>query len=345
MPAHRWVMKKRTFSVPYLATGLLAPLLLCMPADSAEKEMPLVLVDAVAAHVGDKAITVGEVMGMVQPAMRRVAATLRGDELRERMGQVYRDGVTLAIERRLMLAAYEKQDNKIPEWVFRNRADAIVSQSFAGDRDALLKALSQDGLDYEEWLQDIREQVIVATMRREFVERKVRVGPSAVRSAYETNRTQYAVAEQVNVRLISFGKGSSDAEVRDRLQRMESIRKDAAAGADFAALAKANSEHRTKSDGGSLGWLDPRTALRRELADAIKELRPGEVSPVVDMAGDYYLLKVEGRREGGVRSFESVQDEIERELRRRETDSVYRTWMAQLQRGIYISKADVDPFR
>jgi parvulin-like peptidyl-prolyl isomerase len=244
-----------------------------------------------------------------------------------------------------MLAAYEKQDNKIPEWVFRNRADAIVAQSFGGDRDALMKALSRDGVDYDEWLQDIREQVIVATMRREFVERKVRVSPSAVRVAYDSNRKKYETGEQVSIRLIAMGKGSTDAEVRERLDRIESVRKDAVAGKDFASLAKAHSEHRSRTDGGSLGWIDPNVSLRSELAEAARNLRPGEVSRVVEIGSDYYLLKVEGRREGGVQSFDAVQDEIERELRRRETESVYRSWMAQLQKGVYISRSDVDPFK
>jgi parvulin-like peptidyl-prolyl isomerase len=316
------------------------------PGDTpADKAPGVVLVDAVAAHVGDKAITVGEAVGIAQPAMRRLAASLRGDELKQRLTEAYRDGVNMAIERRLMLAAYEKQDNKIPEWVFRNRADAIVAQSFGGDRDALMKALSRDGVDYDEWLQDIREQVIVATMRREFVERKVRVSPSAVRVAYDSNRKKYETGEQVSIRLIAMGKGSTDAEVRERLDRIESVRKDAVAGKDFASLAKAHSEHRSRTDGGSLGWIDPNVSLRSELAEAARNLRPGEVSRVVEIGSDYYLLKVEGRREGGVQSFDAVQDEIERELRRRETESVYRSWMAQLQKGVYISRSDVDPFK
>jgi parvulin-like peptidyl-prolyl isomerase len=303
------------------------------------------LVDGVAAHVGDKTITVGEVVGIVQPTVRRLSATCTGSELKERIAQSYRDGVGLAIDRQLILSAYEKRENKIPEWVFRNRADAIVAQSFDGDRDALMKALAKDGLDYERWLQAIREQVIVSTMRREFVDRRVRVSPAAVRDAYNTNRAQYAVAEQVQVRLLSIGKGSNDADVRVRLDRIEAIRKEAVAGKDFASLAQTHSEHRTKEEGGSLGWIEPRKALRRELAEAIGTIRTGEISPVIEVAGDYYILKVEGRRDGGVQSFESVQAEIEHDLRLRETDAVYKAWTAQLRRGVHISKADVDPFR
>jgi parvulin-like peptidyl-prolyl isomerase len=320
-------------------------LVLAVHAGPAEVPAGMALVEGVAAYVGDKAITVGEAMGIAQPAMRRLASSLRGDELKKRMEEAYRDGVGLAIERRLVLAAYEKQDNKIPEWVFRNRADAIVAQSFGGDRDALLKALSRDGVDYDEWLQDIREQVIIATMRREFVDRRVRVSPSAVRGAYDSNRAKYETGEQVNARIIALSKGRTDEEVRERLDRIESIRKDAVAGKDFAGLARAHSEHRSRAEGGSLGWIDPRVSLRSELADAVRSLRAGEVSKVVEMAGDYYLLKVEGRRDGGVQPFDSVQDEIERELRRRETEAVYRSWIAQLQKGVYISRSDVDLFK
>lgn len=313
---------------------------------SAEKDASApVLVDAVAARVGDKAITVSDVMGLVQPAIRRLASAYSGEDLKVRIGQVYRDGVTLSIEKSLILTAYEKQENKLPEWVFRNRADSIVEQSFAGDRDSLLAALSSDYVRYDDWLQGLREQVIVATMRREFVDRRVRVGPLAIREAYETNKAQYAVADQVDLRIITMGKGATDDELKKRLEQMETIRRDAVAGKDFATLARSYSEHRSKTDGGSLGWVEPGKALRRELANAVKALHPGEVSPVVEAAGDLYVLKVEGRREGGVQPFEQVQADIERDLRRREVETIYRAWISGLERGVYVSRADVDPFK
>ena len=64
------------------------------------------------------------------------------------------------------------------------------------------------------------------------------------------------------------------------------------AGADFAALAKAESVDPTASNGGSLGLVSP-DGLRTELRDAIQRLAPGQYSGVVRIPSGYAILKID----------------------------------------------------
>jgi tetratricopeptide (TPR) repeat protein len=79
--------------------------------------------------------------------------------------------------------------------------------------------------------------------------------------------------------------------VRVREQAEEAIRR-AAGGEDFAVLARALSDDPSASRGGDLGVL--RLAdLAEPLRSAASALRPGEVSPVVAVAGSFVVLKRE----------------------------------------------------
>jgi peptidyl-prolyl cis-trans isomerase SurA len=87
--------------------------------------------------------------------------------------------------------------------------------------------------------------------------------------------------------------------------RIEATRRQAEAivmqlrgGADFARLAAANSNSPEALSGGSLGW---RTAERLPtlFLDAVKDLKPGELAPLVRSPGGYHILKLEGRRDAG----------------------------------------------
>ncbi len=79
--------------------------------------------------------------------------------------------------------------------------------------------------------------------------------------------------------------------VRERERAEEAVRR-AEGGEDFGALARALSEDPSASRGGDLGILRL-TDLAEPLRSAAGVLRPGEVSPVVEVAGMFVVLKRE----------------------------------------------------
>ncbi len=79
--------------------------------------------------------------------------------------------------------------------------------------------------------------------------------------------------------------------VRERERAQEAVRR-VAGGEDFGALARALSEDPSASRGGDLGILRL-TDLAEPLRSAVRVLRPGEVSPVVEVGGAFVVLKRE----------------------------------------------------
>src|SRR6185369_15838421 len=76
----------------------------------------------------------------------------------------------------------------------------------------------------------------------------------------------------------------SSAEAERLLQQIKS-------GADFATLAKQKSTDASAAGGGYMGQLDP-AALRAEFRDALKGVRPGQVTGVIKFSEGYAILKV-----------------------------------------------------
>lgn len=62
-------------------------------------------------------------------------------------------------------------------------------------------------------------------------------------------------------------------------------------GEDFAAIARAESVDPTASDGGSMGRV-PLSTLRPELREAIKGVKPGALSPIVQVPLGFAIVKV-----------------------------------------------------
>ncbi|GAB5390407.1 MAG: hypothetical protein Alpg2KO_33750 [Alphaproteobacteria bacterium] len=72
--------------------------------------------------------------------------------------------------------------------------------------------------------------------------------------------------------------------------QINAMKADIDGGADFAAIAKDNSDCPSGRDGGELGEF-PRGAMVPEFEDAAFALQPGEVSAVVETDFGYHLIK------------------------------------------------------
>src|SRR2546430_16127742 len=84
-------------------------------------------------------------------------------------------------------------------------------------------------------------------------------------------------------------------------------------GAEFERMAQIYSEDSTRDLGGDWGWVD-RGTLAAPLEKIAFNLRSGKVSNIINLGGNYYILKVEAKRGGVTRSFAEVRQEIEKKL-------------------------------
>ena len=79
-------------------------------------------------------------------------------------------------------------------------------------------------------------------------------------------------------------------------------------------MAQMYSEDSTRDLGGDWGWIDDKT-LRRNSRKVAFSLQPGEISKVIDLGGNHYILKVEARQGGEAKPLKDVRAEIEARLR------------------------------
>jgi peptidyl-prolyl cis-trans isomerase D len=140
---------------------------------------------------------------------------------------------------------------------------------------------------------------------------------------YASHQQEFASAEQLHVRHILIRpKTQDDAGWRDAQGRAREVyAKAVAPKADFGAVAKQFSEDPgSKDSGGDLGWF-ARGRMVKEFEDAAFALQPGEVSGPVKSQFGYHILKLEGRKPGGVRPLSEVQDEIKGKLLEGQADA------------------------
>lgn len=91
---------------------------------------------------------------------------------------------------------------------------------------------------------------------------------------------------------LAVDNAAQDDEVRRLADRLEQQLK---SGGNFAAIAQQFSQSPTAADGGSLGWITP-SEINPALAQALGNMKSGEISDPIRAAGGYYILALVDRR-------------------------------------------------
>jgi len=139
--------------------------------------------------------------------------------------------------------------------------------------------------------------------------------------------------QQTHVRhiLIRAREGLTDTEAR---QRLLGLRERIVAGADFAEIAKQQSEDASASKGGDLGWVAPGDTVP-EFERAMNALKDGEVSQPVQTPFGWHLVQVQERRSDEL-SADRKRLAARQAIRARKSDEAYQDWLRQMRDRAFV---------
>ena len=164
------------------------------------------------------------------------------------------------------------------------------------------------------------------------------VSEPALRAYYEENKARYTQAGRRHARHILFAAGNDDAAAEANAKRAYER---AAAGEDFAALARELSEDPgSKESGGDLGEAE-RSDFVGPFADAVWSMKPGEIRGPVKTEFGWHVIKLESASPEVTKSFEDVRAELEPEFRRNQVEKAFGDAQEELDTAAFEAQGDL----
>ena len=262
----------------------------------------------------------------------------RGSSMQE-ISDAHRDLLRNLIDQQLWLAK-GKELGVTGDTELINRLNDIRKQYNLATMEDLEKAAKDQGVSFEDFKANIRNQIVTQQVMRDQVGRKIQPTPGELQRFFEAHKQEYAQPESVKLGeiLISTGTNPDDQQkLAEAKAKADDIEAKLKAGADFTQLARTSSEGTTAASGGELG-----TYKKGQLGEPFESktfgLKNGEVTEPIRTKQGYVILKVLDHIQGGVPQFKDVENEVEQNYFEAKAAPAMRQYLAQMrdEAAIYI---------
>lgn len=197
---------------------------------------------------------------------------------------------------------------------------ARIAQQQGATPEQMRAQLARDGMSFQEFRDQVRDEMIVSRMQQNFVQSRVSVSESEIDNALAAASQQQGQMH-LGYLLVALPDGATPEQVETARTKIEGVRKLIADGEmTFAAAAMRYSDHQTALEGGDMGWrsIDEIPPL---FMQSLVKMHAGDVSEPLRGPSGYSLVQLVGQRD---QALEMVTEYHARSLMVRITDLVSR---------------------
>ncbi len=215
--------------------------------------------------------------------------------------------------------------------------DEIRKRANLPDMEALQKAAEQQGVSFEDFKQNIRNQAITQQVVRDDVGRRISMTPNEEQAYFAAHKAEFEQPEQVHLSeiLIPTPDNATDAQITAAQTKAEAVEAKLKAGADFAATAKGDSGGPTASAGGDLGDFK-RGTLGDVLEKATFGLPTGQYTEPIRTRQGFVILRVDGHQAAGTPPLQQVEPQVQEGLYMSKLQPALRSYLTQARQDAFV---------
>ncbi len=284
-----------------------------------------VIVDRIVAVVNNDVITLSELDQAAEPFYQGLLAQIKDPAERKIIIQRIRKKILQQlIDQRLVDQEVKRlhitvSDQEIDQFIKNFRR-----QQGLEDQKAFWNFLAAQGLTLDEYRKQVAKQIQRIKLLQSQIRERIVVTDQEIKQYYQTHYAQEEKRYQIAVIIISPPKAQKKLDEALALLK---------AGHSFAEVATKYSAFPDSGKGLGTFSLEELSPKVRAL---IKKLKPGEVSPPVQIGNNWEIFKLLAIKQNSTGEWEKLRPEIESRLFQEKVDQLFKKWLKNLHKRSYI---------
>ena len=222
------------------------------------------------------------------------------------------------------------------------RLDEMRKEMKLGSMEELEKAAQSQGISFEEFKQNLRNQIITQQVIGKEVGSRLAPTKDDIQKYYDDHKSEMAQPETIQLSEILVSTDAKPNDSTDETQRLQAAQAKAEdllaqirKGAKFEEVAKKNSDGPSGAQGGDLGEFK-RGALAKALEDKTFAMKSGDVSDVIRTKQGFVILKVTEHHDAGTPTLSEVQPKIQDAIYMEKLQPALREYLTKLREDAFI---------
>ena len=181
-----------------------------------------------------------------------------------------------------------------------SRAIATIAKRNEMEIEEFFKVLKSENFDPETFKQQIREEILIAKLRKNEIDKRIRVTPTEIdnylrnQSVSGDDKDEYKISHI----LVSLPVNASDTEIQLSRDKANEAHSQLINGTDFNLVSINFSDSPKALEGGDLGWRK-RNEIPSLFADTVSYMNIDEVSPIFTNSSGFHIIKLTDQRKSG----------------------------------------------
>ncbi|MBU0622195.1 MAG: peptidylprolyl isomerase [Gammaproteobacteria bacterium] len=173
----------------------------------------------------------------------------------------------------------------------------IAQQNKFADVAAFRARLEQEGTNFKEFREEIRNEMITVRLREREVDSRLVISENDVDNYLSNQEAQGGKGEEILIShiLVVVPEQASADKIQSYRNRAEQALAKLQGGASFAQVAAGYSDAQDALKGGEIGWR-PADRLPPLFAEPLQKMKPGEVSGILRSPSGFHIVKLLDRR-------------------------------------------------
>lgn len=264
---------------------------LAAPGDRKKDES--VSLDRIVAVVNNEVVTrldLDEQVKVASQQLRRQGTPLPGSDVLER--QLLERMITAKV-----LTQNAKETGLRVDDTQLQRSIERIAQENKSTPEAFRKTLEGDGIDFNRFREELRNEILIARLKEREVDSKILITDAEIDNYLKNQQGQTGKDDEYNLShiLVLVPEQASPEKIQAKKVIADKALEQIKGGADFRQVSAGVSDAPNALDGGPLGWR-PAAKLPQIFVDAVKSMKVGDVSPVLRSANGFHIIKLADKR-------------------------------------------------
>jgi peptidyl-prolyl cis-trans isomerase SurA len=278
--------------------------------------------DRIVAVVNDEVILYSDLRNKVNEIKEKLRSPLPIPE-----AELQRQLLNQMIEEKLIRQAMKNLKINVDDQSVERAVEKIKKDKGLTDAQ-FISALQKEGFTLEEFKKHIRKELERVMLMEKVFQAKTIITDADIDQYVKAHPAEEVERVNLSVMFIPKNSAISGDEILKKLR----------SGADFYEMARKYSKGPNASEGGKVGWVNFQE-LSGKLQEVVRELSPGQISPVLASDAGDFIVKLEDRKTDYITlnpSDPQEREKIRRMLAQREVERKFREWLNGLKEKAYI---------